>query len=126
MAWQKGQSGNPSGKSKTKGRPMSGTTMIDIFEGILAGRQKEYPSTPKKQTCLKLLSAMRNGEPWAIREILHMTMGMPIAKTVLTGSDEGPVRLIIQGAGDGNRADGINGGPGGSDKGLDETNEGGE
>ena len=92
--FQKGVSGNPGG------RPMKGNTMVDIFEGILDGRDKEFPDTPKKQTCKKLLTAMRNGEAWAIKEILHMTMGMPIQKQVLTGLDEGPLRLIIRGSDD--------------------------
>lgn len=90
--FQKGISGNPGG------RPLKGNTMVDIFEGILDGREEEFPDTPKKQTCKQLLTAMRNGEAWAIREILHMTMGLPIAKTILSGPDEGPVRLIIGGS----------------------------
>lgn len=82
MAWKKGQSGNPGGQSND--RPF-----LRALHRAIAKRKDDFD-----QVADRLLDEAKNGESWAIKELVDRTDGravQPVAATV-----DSTVNVIIR------------------------------
>lgn len=76
MAWKKGQSGNPSGRTVEENRP---------FLAALHRAIKQSEGKKLRDAADKLLDAAVSGEPWALKELADRTDGRPIQPIAQSG-----------------------------------------
>jgi Family of unknown function (DUF5681) len=72
MAWQKGQSGNPSGYAIATGKPFS-----DALRLALNRAHGKHGQRRLNLIAECLAKAAANGEPWAIKEVADRLDGRP-------------------------------------------------
>lgn len=80
MAWQPGQSGNPSGKVAEK-------PFLDALRRAI----KQDDAERLRNAAEKLLDAAADGEPWAIQHLADRLDGKPKQQAEISGPDGGPV-----------------------------------
>lgn len=85
MAWKKGESGNPGGRTREK--PFAEALRIALAE--------EEPATQKRKLRViadKLVDAALDGDPWAIKEVIDRVDGKPTQSVDATIDDKRDVR----------------------------------
>jgi hypothetical protein len=94
-----GQSGNPNGRPVGSGRP----TFKGIIESLRAQNKGEWHNeelgavldNPYDQAALQLISAVQNGEPWAIKDFMDRGLGKAPLAVEISGPEGGPIEHDI-------------------------------